>query len=146
MVIPVAVVIALLICVCYMLLPHSFADLQPDCDSVTVFYIDLYEDVSKYVMQETYSADSVKFGQIMDILSDYTYHRSFRTLMGASSMEGNRAGYWIKVNLYHGNDLVDFMCGGTGEISIDGLVWRVGYFGNRASLDMMEKIAVLFKK
>lgn len=28
---------------CYLLWPHSFADLQPECDSITVFRIDTAE-------------------------------------------------------------------------------------------------------
>ena len=42
-------------------------------------------------------------------------------------MEGNHAGYWLDVYLNHGDDSVDFTCGGTGEILID-VVWRVGYW------------------
>lgn len=36
-----------------------------------------------------------------------------------------------------------FTCGGTGEILIDGLVWRVGYWGDRASLAMMAELAAV---
>ena len=33
--------------------------------------------------------------------------------------------------------------GGTGEILIDSLVWRVGYWGDRASLAMMAELAAV---
>ena len=79
----------------------------------------------------------------MDILSRYTYHRSFRTLMRANNIEGNHAGFWLHVYLDHGNERVDFSCGGTGEILIDGLAWRVGYWGGRASLAMMAELAAV---
>lgn len=82
----------------------------------------------------------------MDILSRYTYHRSFRTLTKANNMEGNHAGFWLHVYLDHGDDRVDFTCGGTGEILIDGLVWRVGYWGDRASLPMMAELAAVLEK
>lgn len=140
------VLLALLAGVCSMLWPHSFADLQPECDSITLIRTDTVEDYSLTQTREIYSADSPEFAQIMDILSRYTYHRSFRTLTKANNMEGNHAGFWLHVYLDHGDDRVDFTCGGTGEILIDGLVWRVGYWGDRASLPMMAELAAVLEK
>ena len=150
-VILIAVAFLLLAGVCYMLWPHSFADLQPECDSVTLICIvDTIEDGSfiptQEIYQETYSSDFAEFAQIMDILSRYTYHRSFRTLAGANNIEGNHAGFWLHVYLDHGNDRVDFSCGGTGEILIDGLAWRVSYWGDRTSLSMMTELSEVFGK
>ena len=140
------VLLALLASVCSMLWPHSFADLQPECDSITLIRTDTAEDYSLTQTREIYSADSPEFAQIMDILSRYTYHRSFRTLTKANNMEGNHAGFWLHVYLDHGDDRVNFTCGGTGEILIDGLVWRVGYWGDRASLPMMAELAAVLEK
>ena len=142
-VIPAVAALLLLAGVCYILWPHSFVDLQPECDSVTIFRTDTAEDYSLTTTKETYSADSSEFNQIMDILSCYTYHRSFRTLMRANNVGGNHAGYWLHVYLDHGDDRVDFTCGGTGEVLIDGLAWRVGYLGDRASLSMMDELAAV---
>ena len=139
-VILIAVAFLLLAGVCYMLWPHSFSSLQPECDSITLIRTDTAEDYSFTITKETYSADSPEFAQIMNILSRYTYHRSFRTLTGARQMDGNHAGFWLHVYLDHGNDRVDFSCGGTGEILIDS-AWRVGYWGDRASLAMMDELA-----
>ena len=144
------VLLALLAGVCYMLWPHSFADLQPECDSITLICIvDTNEDYSfiptQDIYQETYSFDSAEFERIMDILSRYTYHRSFRTLAGANNIEDNHAGYWLHVYLDHDNDRVDFSCGGTGEVLID-RVWRVGYWGDRASLAMVAELAAVLGK
>lgn len=36
--------VALLAGVCYLLWPHSFADLQPECDSITLIRTDTTED------------------------------------------------------------------------------------------------------
>ena len=140
-----AVAFLLLVGACYMLWPHRFADLQPECDSITIIRTDDAEDLSYTTTKETYSTDSPAFAQIMDILSRYTYHRSFRTLAGAHWMEGNHAGYWLHVYLDHGNDRVDFTCGGTGEVLID-RVWRVGYWGDRAELAMMDELAAVLGK
>ena len=140
-----AAALLLLAGVCYMLWPHSFADLQPECDSITILRSDTAEDYSFTTTKETYSADSPELKQIMDILSRYTYHRSFRTLMRANNTEGNHAGFWLHIYLDHGDDRVDFACGGTGEILIDGLAWRVGYWGDRASLSMMDELAAVLE-
>ena len=118
-----AAALLLLAGVCYMLWPHSFADLQPECDSITILRSDTAEDYSFTTTKETYSADSPELKQIMDILSRYTYHRSFRTLMRANNTEGNHAGFWLHIYLDHGDDRVVFTCGGTGEVLIDGLAW-----------------------
>lgn len=141
------VLVALLAGVCYLLWPHSFAGLQPERDSITILRIDTAEDYSPITTKKAYSADSAEFRQIIDILSRYTYHRSFRTLTKANNTDSNHAGFWLHVYLDHGNDRVDFTCGGTGEILIDGIAWRVGYWGNQASLSMMaELVAVLGKQ
>ena len=143
----IAVVLLLLAGACYMLWPHSFADLQPECDSITILCTgdDTGVDHATPITEETYSSDSREFAQIMDILSRYTYHRSFRTLADAHWMEDNHAGYWLHVYLDHGNDRVAFTCGGTGEILID-RVWRIGYWGDRASLAMMEELSAVLGK
>ena len=140
------VLLALLAGVCYMLWPYSFADLQPECDSITLIRTDTAEDCSLTQTREIYSADSPEFAQIMDILSRYTYHRSFRTLTKANNVGGNHAGYWLNVYLDHGDDREDFTCGGTGEILIDGIVWRVGYWGDHAELAMMDELAAVLEK
>ena len=143
----VLIIAVILLSLCYLLWPHSFADLQPECDSITLYRIDTADDrVSSIVTQETYSSDSTEFRQIMDVLSRYTYHRSFRTLTGANGMRGNHAGFWLWGYLDHGNDRVNFICGGTGEISINGLVWRVGYWGDTASLNLMAELATVLGK
>ena len=144
-VILIAAALLLLAGVCYMLWPHSFADLRPECDSITILRSDTAEDYSFTTTKETYSADSPELKQIMDILSRYTYHRSFRTLAGANNIGGNHAGFWLHIYLDHGDDRVDFACGGTGEILIDGLAWRVGYWGDRASLSMMDELAAVLE-
>ena len=144
-VILIAAALLLLAGACYMLWPYSFVDLQPECDSITIIIrTDDAEDLSYTTTRETYSADSPAFAQIMDILSRYTYRRSFRTLAGAHWMEGNHAGYWLYVYLDHGDDRVDFTCGGTGEVLID-RVWRVGYWGDRAELAMMAELAAVLE-
>lgn len=141
-----ALLAGLLLGLCFLLWPYSFAGLQPECDSITILRIDTAKDYAPTITKETYSADSAEFRQIIDILSHYTYHRSFQTLVRANDLEGNHAGYWLNVYLDHGENRVDFACGGTGEVSIDGIVWRVGYWGDRAALSMMAELAAVLEK
>ena len=89
-VILIAAALLLLAGVCYMLWPHSFAALQPECDSITIIRTDNAEDLSYTTTKETYSADSPAFAQIMDILSRYTYHRSFPDA-GRSTLDGRQS-------------------------------------------------------
>lgn len=138
-----AIAVLLLAGLCCLLWPHSFANLQPGCDSITILRIDTAENHSLTTSKETYSAESAESRQIVDILSRYPYHRSFRTLTKANNTDGNHAGFWLHVYLDRGEDRVTFTCGGTGEILIDGLVWRVGYWGDRASLAMMAELAAV---
>ena len=138
-----AIAVLLLAGLCYLLWPHSFADLQPECDSITILRMDTAEDYSYTTTKKTYSADSAEFKQVMDILARYPYHRSFRTLAGANNTDGNHAGFWLHIYLDHGDDRVDFTFGGTGEILIDGLAWRVGYWGDHAELAMMAELAAV---
>ena len=129
------VLLAVLLSVCYMLWPHSFADLQPECDSVTILRSDTAEDYSYTITKEIYSTDSPELKHIIDILSHYT-----------NNTGGNHAGFWLHIHLDHGDDRVDFTCGGTGEILIDGLVWHVGYWGDRAELAMMAELAAVLEQ
>ena len=87
-VIPVVAAVLLLAGAGYVLWPHSFADLQPECDSITILRTgdDTGVDHSSTITEETYSSDPQEFAQIMDILSHYTYHRSFQTLASAHWM------------------------------------------------------------
>ena len=61
------VLLVLLAGICYMLWPHSFANLQPECDSITLYRIDTAGDgISFTAAKETYLADSAECGQVME--------------------------------------------------------------------------------
>lgn len=95
-----------------------------------------------------YTSADDEFVVISDCLKDYSYHYSFGTLKSiislnasnSSGMEGNNAGYWIHIYLDTDTERHTITCGGTGEIMIDDIVYRVGYFGNNKQLEMMEEI------
>ena len=80
------------------------------------------------------------------MLYDYTVRTAPSDLRFSAVRHGNHAGFRLQVYLDHGDDRADFTCGGTGEILIDGIAWRVGYWGDRAELAMMAKLAAVLKK
>ncbi len=126
----------------FLLWPYSFSAIAPDCTSITVMYIDntLEHDNETKVFE----IGTEKFAEIQRVLESYTYHRSFRTFSHDSTMEGNHAGYWLHIYLDTGDDRKVIVCGGTGEISIDGRIYRVGYWGDDPSLSWMSKVVEIF--
>ena len=118
----------------FFLWPMSFGDVVSEEKELSVVYMDTdMRDIRRYQFQP----DSEEFEQIVQVLEGYSFHRSFRTVLSGSGMEGNDAGYWL--HLYSGTD-GGIDCGGTGEVMVDNRVYRMGYFGNGAALDMMEEI------
>ena len=117
-----------------------------DAIPLQFFRSDTAEDYSYTITKEIYSTDSPELKQIMDILSHYTYHRSFRTLAGANNTGGNHAGFWLHIYLDHGDDRVDFTCGGTGEISSTALSGTSATGGDRAELAMMAELAAVLEQ
>ncbi len=126
----------------FLLWPYSLSSIAPDCTSITVMYIDntLEHDNETKVFE----IGTEKFAEIQSVLERYTYHRSFRTFSDDSSMGGNHAGYWLHLYLDTGDDRKVIICGGTGEISIDGRIYRVGYLGDGPSLSWMNEIVDIF--
>ena len=119
--------------------PRSFYGLSKNCDTITVHFI---EDTLEHDMETmVYTQESETFTQIQTVLQQYSYHPTFRTLGNSSHMGGNDAGYWVQLYLDTAQERTFFICGGTGEISIEGRIYRVGYWGNKASLALMKDIA-----
>lgn len=135
-VILIPILILLIVSCAFLLWPYLFSDIAPDCTSITVKYIDLEQDTETTVFEE----GTGNFIKIQNILENYTYHRSFRTFSGESSLNGNHAGYWLFIYLDTDDDRKVIICGGTGQINIDGRVYRVGYWGDGPSLSFMGEI------
>lgn len=125
------------------LCPHSFIDLNEPIKSITVGIADMGKGEIAYTSFE-YSELDKEFNDIKDCLSKYSYHFSIGTLgtifSTSPSMEGNDAGYWVNIYLDTDSERHTIMCGGTGEIMVDNVVYRVGYWGNSKAMSMMEEI------
>jgi len=88
--------------------------------------------ISNYAIQP--SSDS--FESIWKVLNSFSFHRSIRTLFRDASINGNSSGYWLY--LYSGEKMI--ISGGTGDIIVNGKVYRVGYWGNKSDMEMMDEI------
>lgn len=126
----------------FLLLPYSLSSIAPDCTSITVTYIDNTLDLDYET--KVFESGTEEFAKIQSVLESYTYHRSFRTFSDDSSMEGNCAGYWLHIYLDTGDGRKVIICGGTGGISIDGRIYRIGYWGDGQSLSWMNEIVDIF--
>lgn len=124
----------------FLLCPYSLSSIAPDCTSITIKYVDLDQGVETKVFE----SGTEKFVKLQSVLGNYTYHRSFRTFSGESSLDGNHAGYWLFIYLDTDDDRKVIICSGTGQISIDGRIYRVGYWGDGPSLSWMGEIVDIF--
>jgi hypothetical protein len=88
--------------------------------------------VSNYRIQ----SDSEEYILILQILGKYSFHRSFRTFFSDTSINGNNAGFWL--HLYSGEK--QMISGGTGEVIINNRVYRIGWFGNKKALSLMNNL------
>ena len=119
--------------------PRSFYGLSENCDTITVHFI---ENTLEHGMETmVYTQESETFAQLQTMFQRYSYHPTFRTLGNSLPMEGNDAGYWIQMYLDTAGERTVFICGGTGEIRIEGRIYRIGYWGNKTTLAMMNDIA-----
>lgn len=124
------------------LYPLSFENIILNDNDLNVVYIKVrvindgpLQNATSYY----YESGSEKIGQIQQILSKYTYHRGIRSWSKDTTLEGNDAGYWIQ--LYSGER--NIICGGTGEIIVDGHIYHIGYWGNKKALKLMDEIREL---
>jgi len=84
---------------------------------------------------------SKQYAEIMEILSNYSYHRSLRTYFGDSTIHwgGNEA---IQIFVYP--ELIINV--GTKEISIGSKVYHLGYWGNKKAQSMLRDMKELLVK
>jgi len=123
----------------FMLWPLSLADVLSEDTEIRVLVIDLNLSDNKPRMENeefTIQHDSDEYVQIKQILSKYSFRRSFKSLTGNSRLDGNSAGYWIQI-YQEGKGIIT---GGTREIGVNGRVHRIVYWGNAKNIAMMGEI------
>ncbi len=122
--------------------PLSFSGIIADDADLIVVRTDaeIEDDAPKHtVTNYQFQPDTTEFAQIKQILNNYSFHRSLRTFFDDASIDGNDARYWL--HIYSGEN--NITCGGTGEIIVNSHVYRIGYWGNKTALSMMEEISDL---
>ena len=87
----------------------------------------------------TFAEGSPEAEAIGEILERYSYRRSLRSLIRVTDLEGNDADFWL--HIWCGDFY--FSSGGTGEITVNDHVYRMGLLGNRKNLALMEEIAAV---
>ena len=128
-----------------MLWPLSLTNALTNNDEVRIIVWDLgmkengqFDTTSTdYIFQQ----DSEEYKQILQVLGKYSFHRSFRSFFNDTSMTGNDAGYVLQIYFIEEDKLSkSIITGGTGEITVNERVYRIGYWGNKKALVMMNEI------
>lgn len=124
--------------------PRSLADMNHQPKSVRIEIIE--SDALHSRMTIEIPAESPELDEIIDLLDQYSYHYSLRTipslLDNGPSMEGNDAGFWLNIYLYsepnYMGECFSITSGGTREIIWGDAVWGIGYWGNSRNLQLMD--------
>ena len=136
------VLILAVLCIGFILFwPLSFTDSGSNEDHIQVIYTDLRTEngVSKNTATSySFIPGSIGYTQMQQILSKYSFHRSFGTFFhsNVSVDDGNVPGYWIQIYLAKKT----IMCGRASDIVVNGKIYRIGYWGNGVALTMMDEI------
>jgi len=135
--------------------PLSFSVMFDDISDNARIYVVVNETGVKFeggvevprgeVTEHIITSDSQKFQQIQQILDNFSYRRTFRTFFSDASMMGDDAGFWLSIYVIRENDTRSIITGGTREILVNSRVYRVGYWGNRANIEMMNEIRSLLE-
>ena len=123
--------------------PLAFPELSFEGgDTLSVNRVDLaIEDGKPHMTSAMYYFEegSPETEAIGEILARYSCRRSLRTPLFSTDLSGNDAGYWL--HMWIGDFY--FSSGGTGEINLNDHVYRMGWFGNRKNLALLEEIAAV---
>ena len=135
-----------------MLWPLSLTDAITDGAEMQIIVVDLgasengqFDTTStSYVFQP----GSEEYIQIRQILDKYSIHRSFRSFFKETSISGrNGADYNLQIYFVeNGNLSKSINTLGTGEIAVNDRVYRIGYWGNKKALAMMDEIRSILEQ
>ena len=124
--------------------PFPIGDILPRDQDLIVIYNEVSTDGNGGSKTYIFPADAEETKKIRHILSKYSYHRTLRTFFpGKSNNIANEAGY--NLIIYAPVDktkegISHIITGGSGEIIVNGKVYRTGYFGNQTANLMIEEI------
>ena len=139
-------ILLLVVALCaVMLFPRSFSKTINPTEDMIILVMDMGIENGELQSKTTeyrLEPGSPMFSQISGILDKYSYHLSWKSIATNIAMHGNNPGYWL--NIYSGESVI--IAGGTGEIIIGSRIYRIGYFGDKTAVSMMEDIREALKK
>lgn len=144
--------IVILSVILWFLFPRSFVQTTSEVRSIAIQVVDeSFEHENKTYV---YNDDAPEFNAIFEVLNKYSYHWTLQTIPclspNSTHIEGNKAGYWLNISFYSETDrygeCIDLTSGGTGEIIFNSTVYRIGYLGNKAALQMMDDVVKIIEQ
>ena len=132
----VAVLIVAIIAI-VMLSPYSFEKYTASSSTDTVT-----KDANGKKKQQVYSykKDDKKYTEIVNVLDQYSYHFTTKTLTNSSQMSDSSKPQMI---MLFGNKML--VISDSGEILLDNHVYRMGYSGGKDAKKMMKSINKILK-
>ena len=129
----------------YFLWPMPLGGVLPEEETINVVYIKHILTENGEALQEStdyqLDAGSEQAAQLRAALEDYTYHRTWGTIMKANSIDGPYECSGYTLQLVEGDKSISSM--GSGKVLINGCVYRVGYWGNQTDLAWMEEVCAV---
>ena len=89
-----------------------------------------------------FQPDSDEYTKIWNILDKYSFHRSFRSFFKDTSISGRKgADYNLQIYFVEEGKLSrSINTLGTGEIVVNDRVYRIGYWGNKKAIKLMDEV------
>ena len=120
--------------------PLSFLDVISDDVELQIAFSQPAINVESYIYD--IQPGTEKFIQIRHILSQYSYHRTLRTfLVWDTSINNDAIGAGYTCNIYVLGRIGNYISSvGTGEILVNGRIYRIGFWGNRKAIKMIDEL------
>ena len=129
----------------YFLWPMPLGEVLPEGEIINIVYIKHILTENGETLQEStdfqLDAGSEQAAQLRAVLEDYTYHRTWGTILKANSIDGADEWSGYTLQLFAGDKSISSM--GCGKVLINGCVHRVGYWGNQMDLAWMEEVCAI---
>ena len=126
-----------------MLSPYSFEKYTASSKMIQVTSTDtVTKDANGKKKQQVYSykKDDKKYTEIVNVLDQYSYHFTTKTLTNSSQMSDSSKPQMI---MLFGNKML--VISDSGEILLDNHVYRMGYSGGKDAKKMMKSINKILK-
>ena len=138
------IVFVLILGLGFFLWPLSVSGRLPVASGATVIWNEVNwpngdgSDVTMVPVSYSLAASSQEALALEAILKKYSCHRTLRTLWGDGLLSENEGDGWLSI--YADGGARYLISGGTGEIILNGKVYRLDDWGNQRAREMIEEI------